>query len=163
MKKNNIIQKTILKNTNNNAQMILLAGITISILIIMLSSVAANISNYDATLSYEINVNPLEEYLNAREVFISVFKETCNCEGLTGDDLTDAITNAFDHTTKTLANIQIKYGYYFTAEISDPPFEDYDPEPVGPPLYKEVGVHIRLIIKETTIEEDIRIPILISS
>ena len=165
MKKNIFLQIAKRKNTNkkNEAQMILLAGITISILIVMLAAVAANLSTYETSLSFEMNINPLEEYLNAREVFIDVFKETCNCEGLTGDDLTNATTTAFNHTTKTLANIQIEYGNYFTAELTEIVAGDYDPDPAGAPIYKEVDVHITLIIKDATIEEDIRIPVLIST
>ncbi len=146
--KKNIINKNIIKpiDRKKDSQMILLAGITISILVILLASTSAYISNINATFSFDRGVNALDEYLNVKEVFIKVFNKSCN-----GGNDTNYIQNVFNNTRNTLSKIEIRYGNYFNAKLIR--IENYKTN------FLNAVVNLKLICKNTVIEERIEIPI----
>jgi len=137
---------TISSNRKNQSQMILLAGITISILVILLASTSAYLSNINATFYFDRSVNPLNEYLNVKEVFIKVFNKSCN-----GVNDTNYIQNSFNNTGDVLSKIEIRYGNYFNAELIK--IENYKPN------FLNASVDLKLICKNTAIEERIEVPI----
>jgi len=146
--KKNIINKNFIKpiNRKKESQMILLAGITISILVILLASTSAYLSNINATFYFDRSVNPLDEYLNVKEVFIKVFNTSCN-----GINNSSYIQNAFNNTEDKLSRIEIRYGNYFNAELIS--IENYKTD------FLNATVNLELICKNTIIEEKIEIPI----
>ena len=135
-----------IKNKENNAQMIILAGITIAVLIVSLAAISANVSNIGIGLSFERSISPLEEYENLRHVFINVFNSSC-----AGRNNQYMIREAFNYTKNVLSKIEIRYGNYFSAELKD--IETYHANTL------DVTANLKLISKNTRIEEEIRIPI----
>ena len=137
---------TISFNGKNESQMILLAGITISILVILLASTSAYISNINSTFYFDRSVGTLDEYLNIKEVFIKVFNKSCN-----GNNDTSYIQTAFNNTRGKLSKIEIRYGNYFNANLIR--IENYKTN------FLNASVNLKLICKNTVIEERIEIPI----
>ena len=133
------------KDRRDDAQMILIAGIMIAVLIIALSSITVNLSNVGVELSLERSISPLEEFMNIRHVFITVFNNSCGGHK-------DNIEHAFNYTKNVLFNIEMRYGNYFDAEL-----RNYD---VGNSV---ASIYLKLICKNTRIEEEIRIPIWIKT
>lgn len=134
------------KKRKNNAQMILLAGITIAVLIVALSSISVNLSNIGVGLSLEKSISPLEEYINVRHIFINVFNNSCG-----GHNDTNIVWSAFNYTKNVLFGIEMRYGNYFDAELRNIDYYNEDT--------LDVSVCLKLICKNTRIEEEIRIPI----
>jgi hypothetical protein len=134
------------KKRKNNAQMILLAGVMITVLVIVLSSISANLSNIGVGLSLERSISPREEYTNVRHIFINVFNNSCG-----GHNDTNIVWHAFNYTKNVLFDIEMRYGNYFDAELRNIDYYDEDA--------LDVSVCLKLICKSTRIEEEIRIPI----
>lgn len=134
----------------NDGQMILLAGITISILIILLVTISMYLANIEVSLSFDKNIDPLGEYINVREVFIKVFNNSC-----AGYNDTDTIYYAFNHTKRNMFEIEMKYGNYFDAQIIKITNLKTN--------YLNVTVNLELICKQTTIEERINVPVWVST
>lgn len=145
---------------NDNAQMILIAGVIISVSIITLSSISSNISNVGVELSFETSITPLEEYINVREVFVDVFKSSCG-----GHNDTEIIQNAFNHVKNILFNVEMRYGNFFTAEIRDIRYAspNITHMPINSNEFLQITVFLKLTIKQTKIEEEIKIPIEITT
>lgn len=141
------MRRKILKN-NNDSQMILLAGIMITILVLSMSIISINLSTVGANLSLEKSISPLDEYMNLRTVFLKVFNISCNKK--TDNHL---VHQAFNYTKNTLFKMEARYGYYFDAEIVE--IKDYDDD------YLNVTANFRFICKNTVIEEQIRIPVFV--
>ena len=130
------------KDRESNAQMILLTGVMIAVLIIAMSSISVNLANVGVELSLERSISPLDEYINVRHIFINVFNNSC--AGHSDDDI---VWSSFSYTKKILSNIEIRYGNYFNAEL------DYNE---GTSV---ASVYLSLICKNTCIEEEIRMQI----
>ena len=134
----------------NDGQMILLAGITISVLIVVLASVPIYLSNTSVSVSYDENAGSLSEYLNVREIFIKTFNESC-----AGYNDTEVIYYKFNFTEKTIKDIELKYGNYFEADILAVSELKTN--------YLNVAANFKLICENTKIEEKINIPVWVTA
>lgn len=133
-------------NAKNKAQMILMAGIMISVLVIALATMTGNLANIGVDLSLKRSTSPLDEYINVRDVFIKTFNDTC--AGRTDKTI---VWSALNYTKRTLFDIEIKRGNYFDADLQRISY--YGTDKV------EAVVLIELICQKTHIEENIRIPL----
>jgi hypothetical protein len=134
---------------NNNAQMILLAGIMITILILSITAIFINLSNIGVNLSLEESSSELDEYTSVRSVFMKVFNQSCNRL----NDYT-MINQAFNYTKQTLFDIELRYGNYLNAELVQ--IKDYDDNQLN------VTINLNFITSRTVIDEKISIPVYVN-
>lgn len=134
---------------NNNAQMILLAGIMITILLLSITAIFINLSNIGVTLSLEESSSELDEYTSVRSVFMKVFNQSCNRL----NDYT-MINQAFNYTKQTLFDIELRYGNYLNAELVQ--IKDYDDNQLN------VTINLNFITSRTVIDEKISIPVYVN-
>jgi hypothetical protein len=133
-------------NKNKDSQMILLAGIMITILVLSMSIVSINLSNVGVSLSLEKNISPLEEYKNLRTVFTKVFNASCSKNS---DPI--LVEQAFEYTKNTLFQMAVRRGFYFEAELIN--IQNYDSN------HLNVTANLNFVCSNTVIEEQIRTPV----
>ena len=129
------------------AQMLLVAGIVMSVSIILASIIATNLSNVGLSLTMERSTSLLQEYRNIRYVFITVLNETCN-------GYPSNIRYAFNYTRDALFDIETRHGNYFNAQFQKIKFfneSEYK--------YANVYVYLSLTHESSHVDESLAIPI----
>jgi len=131
----------------DRAQMLLVAGIVMSVSIILASIIATNLSNVGLSLTMERSTSLLQEYRNIRYVFITVLNETCN-------GYPSNIRYAFNYTRDALFDIETRHGNYFNAQFQKIKFfneSEYK--------YANVYVYLSLTHESSHVDESLAIPV----
>jgi len=131
----------------DRAQMLLVAGIVMSVSIILASIIATNLSNVGLSLTMERSTSLLQEYRNIRYVFVTILNETCN-------GYPSNIRYAFNYTTDALFDIETRHGNYFTAELQKIEFFNESAY-----RYANVYVYLSLTHENSHVDESFAIPI----
>jgi len=98
--------------TDNNAQMLIIASITIAVLIVALGAITASLSNVSVNLPREKSYAIYSKYLDIREKF-----GTALYQRLYSVSNEDMILSIFSDTFHEFYSLVNRYGYYFDAEF----------------------------------------------
>jgi hypothetical protein len=131
----------------DRAQMLLVAGIVMSVSIILASLIATNLSNVGLSLTMERSTSLLQEYRNVRYVFITILNETCN-------GYPSNIRYAFNYTRDALFDIETRHGNYFIAELQKIVFFNESAS-----KYANVYVYLSLTHEDSHVDESFAIPV----
>ena len=134
----------------DRAQMLLVAGIVMSVSIILVSIIATNLSNVGLSLTMERSASLLQEYRNLRYVFSVVFNNSCG-------GYYSNLLYAFNYTKNALFDIEARHGNYFDASINKMVFYND-----STPRYVDVYVHLSLTHESSHVEEMVKIPVWIN-
>ena len=96
---------------DNNAQILIVASITISVLIVVLGVVTANLSNVSVNLPREKSYAIYSDYIDIRQKFGTALYQ--NLYSMYNES---QIINEFDHISYEFSNIANMYGNFFNAE-----------------------------------------------
>ena len=110
-----------MKKFNNKAQMLIVASITISVLIIVLGVVTATLSNVSVNLPREKSYAIFTDYVDIRKKFGNALYQRLH---YTDNEL--RIENEFDRINLDFINIVNKYGNFFNAEYVKINYDFYD-------------------------------------
>jgi len=134
----------------DRAQMLLVAGIVMSVSIILASLIATNLSNVGFSLTMERSTSLLQEYRNIRYVFSVVLNNSC-------DGYYSNLLYAFNYTKNALFDIEVRHGNYFDASINKMVFHND-----STPKYVDVYVYLSLTHESSHVEEIVRMPVWIN-
>ena len=126
--KNNTSKKRFKKDLihDSNSQLIVLMGVMFVISVVVIASLAVEISDINVYISSERAVSPLAEFSNIKEAFGRSLNYNIVDVNITnwtyrslyyGDP--DDIPNAFDETKEDFFMLALKHGMFFDVELND--------------------------------------------
>jgi len=109
-----------MKQYDNNAQMLIVASITISVLIVVLGVVTATLSNISVNLPRERSYAIYSDYIDFREKFGTALNQRMNSIPV------ESIKDEFNNIRFEFTNIANRYGYFFNAEYIGLNYDYYE-------------------------------------
>ncbi len=134
-KRISMFQKKIYNNAflrRKNGQMIMLMGITLAILVFVLSSLAAEISNLDTVITSERSKSILPEFDSIKETFGTALNYNLvdiiesNGELILSGNIS-TLEEAFNQTRDEYYLLELQYDVFFDAELQYPFFVQKHP------------------------------------
>ena len=147
------VYKLIKKNHQGvSAQMVIIAGIIISVTIISMALAVSSLSDVGVKLPMERSTSILTEYRSIRSAFIEAMDYGCSQMGYE----TNTIVYVFNETKRSISDLELRYGRYFDAELNTDGIEYYN-STSQPTVY--IPVHLTLTSEKSSIDENIEIPL----
>jgi len=133
--------------SDTNGQMIVIMGVMMVVSIIVLASLAAEISDLDIVVSHDRALNLLDEFTSIKEAFgdslnydlVNVTVMRWIYRSLLFGDISD-IAQTFNRTRDSYFNLSLKHGLLFDAKLND--YWYFYPANNGDVYYADVTLYL---------------------